>query len=98
MFTNVVSSTAVDPEFWISLVTSRNSKIQVLLDHKNDLDLDDDWLTVNERLTHFRKSREKIVGRVKVAESQSVQGPQSSEEYIVLRNSDPIMTDRLSVR
>ena len=32
MFSNVINSTAADPEIWISIVTSRNSKIQVMLD------------------------------------------------------------------
>ena len=32
MFSTVMSSTAVDPEVWIRLVTSRKSRIQVMLD------------------------------------------------------------------
>ena len=32
MFSNVMSSTAADTEVWIRLVTSRNSRIQVMLD------------------------------------------------------------------
>ena len=32
MFYTVMSSTAADPEVWIRLVTSRNSRIQVMLD------------------------------------------------------------------
>ena len=39
----------------------------------NDIDLDECWLDADEQLTRFRKSREKIVGRVKVEDSQSVQ-------------------------
>ena len=29
-------------------------------------EFDDEWLTTDERLKHFRKSREHILGRVKV--------------------------------
>ena len=32
MFSTVTSSTAADPEVWISFFTSRNSRIQVMLD------------------------------------------------------------------
>ena len=35
MFSTVMSSTAEDPEFWIRLVTSRNSMIQVMLDQED---------------------------------------------------------------
>ena len=49
-----------------------------MLDQEDDPDLDDDWLTDNERLTHFSKAREQIVGSVKGADSPSVQGPQYS--------------------
>ena len=65
MFSTVMISTAADPEVWIRLVTSRNSSIQVMLDQEDDPELDDEWLTADEQLTHFRKAREKIVGRVK---------------------------------
>ena len=37
----------------------------------------------------FRKSRERIVGRVKGSESPSVQGIQYSEEDLVMRWRDP---------
>ena len=50
-----------------------------MLDQEDDPDLDDEWLTANEQLTRFSKSREKIVGRVKGSESPSVQEPQYSE-------------------
>ena len=50
-----------------------------MLDQEDDPELDDEWLTFDEQLTRFIKSREKIVGRVKGTESPSVQGPQSSE-------------------
>ena len=75
MFSTVMSSKAADPEVWIMLVTSRNSRIQVMLDQEDDPELDDEWLTANEQLARFRKARKKIVGRVKGTESSSVQGP-----------------------
>ena len=92
MFSTVMSSTDVDPEVWIRLVTSRKSRIQVMLDQEDDLELDDYWLTANKRLTRFRKSRDKILGRVKVSESPYFQGPQSSEEDLVVRERFPIRT------
>ena len=79
MFSTVVSSTAADTEIWISLVTSRKSRIQVMLDQEDDPELYDEWLTSDDQLTRFSKSREQIVGRVKGTESPSVQGNQSSE-------------------
>ena len=36
MFSTVMSSTAADPDVWIRLVTSRNSRIQVMLDQEDD--------------------------------------------------------------
>ena len=65
MFSTVMSITDSDPEVWIRLVTASNSSIQVMLDHEDDPDLDDEWLTTNEQLTCFSKTIEKIVGRVK---------------------------------
>ena len=41
MFSTVLSSTAADPEVCIRLVTSSNSRIQVILDQEDDLELDD---------------------------------------------------------
>ena len=79
MFSTVMSSTAADPEVWIRLVTSRNSRIQVMLDQKDDPELDDEWLTADKQLTRFSKAREQIVGRVKGTESTSVQVPQESK-------------------
>ena len=55
-------------------------------------------MTADEQLTRFRKARKKIVGRVKGTESPSVQGPQSSEEDIVLRERVPSRTEIPSVR
>ena len=80
MFSTVMSSTASDLEVWIRLVTSRNSRIQVKLNQEDVPELDDEGLTANEQLTHFRKCREKIVGRAKGSEWPYVQGPQSSKE------------------
>ena len=60
MFSTVMSSTATDPEICIRLVTPRKSRIQVMLYQEDDPELDDEWLTDNEQLTHFIKSREKL--------------------------------------
>ena len=98
MFSTVMSNTATDPEVWIRLVTSRNSRIKVMLDQEDDPELDDEWLTVDDQLTCFSKSREQIVGRVKGIESPSVQEPQSSEEDLVVRERVPSRTERPSVR
>ena len=65
MFSTVMISKAADPEFWIRLVTSRKSRIQVILDQEGDPELDDEWLTADEQLTRFSKAREQIVGRAK---------------------------------
>ena len=75
MFSTVVISTATDPEVWIRLVASSNSQIHVMLYQEDDPELDDDWLPADERLTRFSKAIEKVVGRVKVSEPPSVQGP-----------------------
>ena len=64
-FSTVMSSKAVEPEVWIRLVTSGNLSIQFMLYQKDDPELDDEWLTANEKLTRFSKARDKIVGRVK---------------------------------
>ena len=85
MFSTVVISTTADPEVWIRLVTSSNLSIQVMLYQEDDPYLDDEWLTTDYRLTHFKKAREKIVGRVKGSESPYFQEPQFSEEDQVVR-------------
>ena len=90
MLSTVMISKAADPEFWIRLVTSRNSRIQVILDQEGDPELDDEWLTTDEQLTRFSKAREIIVGRVKGTEYPSVQGPQSYEEDLFVRERVPI--------
>ena len=48
MFSTVMSITAADPKVWIKLVTSRKSRILVMIDQEDDPDLDDEWLTANE--------------------------------------------------
>ena len=68
-----------------------------MLDQEDDPDLDDEWLTANEQLTRFIKAREQIVRRVRGSESPSVQGPQSSEEDLVVWERVPIRTARTSV-
>ena len=85
MFSIMIISTAVDTEVWIRLVTSKNSRIQVMLDQEDDPELDDEWLTANEQLTRFSKAREQIVGRVKGTELPYIQGPQYYEEDLVVR-------------
>ena len=52
----------------------------------------------DDQLTRFSKAREKIVGRVKGSGSLSIQGPQSSEEYLVVMERFPSRTERPSVR
>ena len=69
IFSTVVSSTSIDTEVQKRLATSRKSRIQVMLYQEDDPELDDEWLTANERLTCFSKAREKIVGRVRGEES-----------------------------
>ena len=69
MFSTVMSSTDAYPEIWIRMVTSRNSRIQVMLDQEDDPELDDEWLTADEQLTRFSKARKQIGGRFKESES-----------------------------
>ena len=42
MFYTVMISTSEDPEVWIRLVTSSNSRIQVMSDQEYDPELDDE--------------------------------------------------------
>ena len=69
-----------------------------MLDQEDDPELDDEWLTANDQLTHFSKSMEQIVGRIKGTELPSVQGPQSSDEELVVRERVPSRTEIPSVR
>ena len=93
----VMSSTAADPEVWIRLVIQRNSRIQVMLDQEDDTEVDDEWLTADGQLTCFSKAREQIVGDFKGTESSSVQGPQSYEEDLVVKERVPSKTEKQSV-
>ena len=52
MFSTVMGSIDADPEFWIRMLKSGNSKIQVMLYQEDDQELDDELLTANEQLTH----------------------------------------------
>ena len=73
--------------------------IQVMFDQEDDSELnDDEWLTEDERLTRFRKTRDKIVGRVKVSESPYVQGPKYSDKYLEVRDRVPSSTEKPSFR
>ena len=56
-----------------------------MLEQEDDPELDNEYLTSDERLTCFRKAVKKIVGRVKGAELPYVQGPQYFEKYLVVR-------------
>ena len=69
-----------------------------MLDQEDDPELDDEWLTADEQLTRFSKAREQILGRAKGTESPSVQGPQSSEEDLIVRDRVPSRTEMPSVR
>ena len=69
-----------------------------MLDQEYDLELGDEWLTANERLTRLSKAIEKNLGRVKVLYLPSIQGTQSSEEDLVIRERFTSRTERPSVR
>ena len=45
------------------------------------------------KLTNFRKSRDRIVGRYKISELPSVHVPRSTEEDLVVRERVPIRTE-----
>ena len=55
-------------------------------------------MTANEQLTRFSKAREHIVGRVKGTESPSVQGYQSYEKDLVVRDMVSSRTEIPSAR
>ena len=57
MFYTVVNSTSTDPQVWTKLVTSRNSRNQVVLYQEDDPELDDEWSTADEQLSLFSKAR-----------------------------------------
>ena len=69
-----------------------------MVDQEDDPDLDDEWLNANKKLTRFRKSREKSLGRVKGLESPYVKGSQSSEEELVVKDRVTRRTGRPPVR
>ena len=69
-----------------------------MLDQDDDPELNDEWLTANEQLTRFNKAREQIVGRFKGTESLYVQGNQSSEGDLVVRERVPSSTEIPPVR
>ena len=69
-----------------------------MLDQEDDPELDDEWLNVDDQLTHFSKARKQILGRVKWSELPSIQVPHSSEEDLVLRERVPSRNYRPSVR
>ena len=56
-----------------------------MLNHEHDAELDEKWLTTNERLTYFSKYIDSIVGRITESETPFVQGPKFSEEDLVVR-------------
>ena len=43
ILSTVTSSTAADPELWIRMVTSRNPRIQVMLDHSSSNSGSSSW-------------------------------------------------------
>ena len=45
-----------------------------MLDQEDDPDFDNKQLTADEQLIYFRKSKEKILSKVKEAEAKSDQG------------------------
>ena len=55
-------------------------------------------MTDDEWLTRFSKSREQILGRVKGLYLPSIQGTQSFEKYLVLRERSPGRTKNPPVR
>ena len=64
-----------------------------MLYQQDDPELYYNFFTINEQFTSFIKSSELIEGRFKVIESTSVQGPQSSEKGVVVRERDPSRTE-----
>ena len=69
MFSTVGSITSDDPEVCISMITSRKFSIHVMLYKEDDTELDVEWLTTDESLTHLRKYIERFVVRVKGSET-----------------------------
>ena len=69
-----------------------------MIEQEDDPDLDDDQFIFNYQFKCFRKSREGILGRVKVTELSYIQGPKSSKEDLFVRDVVPTRTERPSVR
>ena len=55
-------------------------------------------MNADERLTYFSKAMEQILGGIKGSESPSIQGHQSSEEDLVVRERVPSSTEISLVR
>ena len=68
--------------------------IQFMLEQEYDPDLDDEWLTYNDKLTCFNKAIYRIVGRVKGSESPYFQGTQSYEKDLVIMERVTHSTER----
>ena len=60
--------------------------------------MDIKWLTANDFLACYIKSRARILGRFKGAGSTSIQGPHYYEGEIVVLEKVPSSTERPSVR
>ena len=71
--------------------------LQVMLYQEHYPEFDDEWPTVNEQVTYFRKSRKRIVGRIQGPDQKYFQGIQCSEEDLVVRDRAPSMNERPSV-
>ena len=56
-----------------------------MLEKEDDPELDYEWLNYDEQLTCFSKSRDQITGRFKGAELPYIQGLQSSEEDLFVK-------------
>ena len=67
-----------------------------MFDQEDDPELDDEWLTTDDQSARFRKSRQKVLGRFKRADSPYVTVPQNSEEDIVVRERAKGNTERPS--
>ena len=68
--------------------------IQVMLDQEDYTELYQQWFNYENR---FKKNINQIVGRVKVVETPYIKGNQYSEEYLVVWDRVPSITQRPSV-
>ena len=86
---SVVRSTSPYTEVWIKLATSSKSRIKVMLEQENNQScMMDGWLPTSGWHV-FSKARDWIVGRVIISELPSIQGPQYSEEDLVVWKRNP---------